>query len=162
MSKSGFLGFSLLFGGALFIILGYTNIEAEPINITIEHESENSTAVGILAKPIVEQMYVEGKTKLVENLKNKSLSTKDATEAANISAAFDSVACMDRSMEGYPRLIEIIDGQKMDAKEIYNTMEENCVIDSLVNIKNNIPERFDSAKKLFEDVGFKIADLKDF
>jgi len=162
MSKTSVIGMVSLVAVGVVLTLGYMNpyAEAEPMKIIIEHQVDEKP-LGAATKPAVEEYYKKQKELVTKNLKEKETSA-DNIEKLNISAAYDSVGCMDRSMEEFPKLIDVINGQQMNADEVSTKMEENCVIDSLVNIKYNEPTRLRSAEKLFRDVGFKVPDINDW
>lgn len=162
MSKISILGIGSLVAVGVLLTFGYMDphAESEPMKIIIEHKVDEKP-VGAATKPAVEEYYKKQKQLVTNNIKEKEKSA-DSIEKMNISAAYDSIGCMDRSMEEFPKLIDVINGQQMNADEVSTKMEENCVIDSLVNIKYNEPTRLKSAEKLFRDVGFKVPDISDW
>jgi hypothetical protein len=153
--------FSKLF---LFISVGVifsSNIFAAPISITIE---DNSGISGVKAEKQVDKIYEHRKKEIEANFAKVKKEIKDPEEMSLVILAHDSVDCMDRSVASFPLLIDIIDGQKMDANNIAKIMENNCVLDVLVHVKRDLPEKLDKAKDVYKKLGFTIPedDLEGF
>lgn len=130
-----------------------------PISITIE---EDGAATGVNTKPEVEKLYEERKNVLETNIKTAREKAKTPEQRELITLANDSVECMQKSVEGFPLLINVIDGQKMKAESIAKVMEDNCVEDVLVHVKRDLPEKLDAAEETFKEIGFNIPDIEDF
>jgi len=130
-----------------------------PISITIE---EDGAATGIATKNQVEKIYDVRKGELDKNFK-EARNKRDAKELKLINLAYDSVDCMQKSVEHFPELIDVIDGKHMEANNVAEVMENNCVTDVLAHVKRDIPEDLDASEKIFKELGFTIpSDLDDF
>lgn len=137
------------------------NIFAAPISITIE---DNSGVSGVKAEKQVEKIYEHRKKEIESNFAKVKKEVKDPEEMSLVVLAHDSVDCMDRSIASFPLLIDIIDGQNMNANNISTIMENNCVLDVLVHVKRDLPEKLDKAKDVYRKLGFTIPeeDLEGF
>lgn len=132
------------------------SIAAEPTSITIESKS-----LGINAKEEVQKVYDVRKVNLKEGLDSKTSKTTDKEELEALEYTFDSLDCMKDSMEHYPQLLEVINGDVKSAQVIYKEMEGNCVEDVLYYLKTNHPEKFIIAQKAFIEAGFVVPLISD-
>lgn len=140
-------------------IYSYTydeTIASEPMSITIESES-----LGINAKADVAKVYESRKISLKENLDNEIKKEADADSLAALKYTYDSLDCMESSMNQYPKLMEVIDGGEKSAQTIYKEMEGNCVEDVLFYLKTNHPNKFPIAQKAFIESGFVVPKIED-
>ncbi len=150
---------SILLGHILIISSSLSY--AAPISITIE---DSGGSKGVDTRPQVEKIYENRKEQIEKKFDEVNKTVKDKEEKELVVLAHDTVDCMDRSVNGFPLLVDIIDGQKMNAYQISNIMEENCVLDVLVHVKRDLPEKLDKAKLVYKKLGFDIpeSDLEGF
>lgn len=137
------------------ILFSSEGLFAAPISITIE---DNAGISGVSAKPQVQKIYDHRKEEIEKSFEKVKKQIKDPEEMSLVVLAHDSVDCMDRSISGFPLLIEIIDGQKLNANNIAKIMEDNCVLDVLVHVKRDLPEKLDKAKDVYRKLGFTIPE----
>lgn len=132
--------------------------KTEPLSITIESEKEK---IGIKAENEVKEVYETRKERLSDNLKNILKEEKDPERLKALNYTLDSLSCMDESIKQYPKLIDVIQGEDKNAREIYQEMEGNCVEDVLFYLKRNHPKMFSTVNKAFIDSGFVTPEIKD-
>lgn len=130
-------------------------IASEPMSITIESES-----LGINAKADVQKVYESRKINLKENLDNEIKKETNVDSLSALKYTYDSLDCMELSMNQYPKLMEVIEGGSKSAQTIYKEMEGNCVEDVLFYLKTNHPDKFTIAQKAFIDSGFVVPQIE--